>query len=144
MCVVVQGGEGFGVVCCCLRVLCGARAAALQFLFALRPLPLTCAPLQVLLILLLWICTTVQQGHGRRLGSAWRAHFLQLHRSATWLCSLEVLQTVSCRVSKECGTGNSERLTCRSVVRKLFTGPSDHFCQPCYCLVSHSFICRSS
>ncbi len=29
-----------------------------------------------------WICTTVQQGHGRRLSSVWRAVIWQLHRSA--------------------------------------------------------------
>jgi hypothetical protein len=66
-------------------------------LFALRPLPLSCAPLQVVtFLLLLWMCTTVQQGHGRRLSSAWHALGLQLHLSGTWLCSLGVQESVRC------------------------------------------------
>jgi hypothetical protein len=81
---------------CCLRILCYARAAVFWLCFALRPLHLSCAPLQVVVILMLWMCTTVQQGHGRRLSSAWRAFFLQLHRSGTWLCSLGVPQEVRC------------------------------------------------
>ncbi len=37
-----------------------------------------------------WTCTTVQQGHGRRLSSACLDISLYLHRSGTWLCSLGV------------------------------------------------------
>jgi hypothetical protein len=37
---------------------------------------------------MLLMCTTVQQGHGRRLSSS--GFPLQLHRSGTWLCSLGV------------------------------------------------------
>ena len=44
--------------------------------------------------LMLWMCTTVQQGHGQRISSAWRAVVSQLHLSGTWLCSLGV--TVRC------------------------------------------------
>ena len=47
-----------------------------------------------MLIVQLWMCTTMQQGHGRRLSSAWRAVILRLHLSGTWLCSLGVKQTV--------------------------------------------------
>ena len=72
------------VFCAC----CG-----IAVLFALRPLPLSCAPLQMV-ILMLWTCTAVQQGHGRRLSSAWRASILQLHRSGTWRCSLGAPQTI--------------------------------------------------
>ena len=71
-----------GVCACCSIVV----------LFALRPLALSCAPLQVgfLSPLMLRTCTTVQQGRGRRLSSAWRAGFLHLHLLGTLLCSLEV------------------------------------------------------
>ena len=72
--------------CFVFCVWCGIAA-----LFALRPLPLSCAPLQVMVIPpLLWMCTTLQREHGRRLTSAWRANILQLHLSGTWLCSLGV------------------------------------------------------
>ena len=58
-------------------------------LFALRPLPFSCAPLQVVvLLLMLWMCTTVLRGHGQRLSSAWRVFILQPHLSGTWLCLL--------------------------------------------------------
>ncbi len=42
------------------------------------------------------ICTTVQQGHGRRLSSAWRATILQLHLLGTWPSSRGVTQEVCC------------------------------------------------
>jgi hypothetical protein len=68
----------------------------------LRPLPLSCAPLQPVLRMLL-ICTTVQQGYGRRLSSAWRVISPQLHLSGTWLCSLGVgLQVRFCAWVDNC------------------------------------------
>ena len=82
----VHGCEGLNVCACC----------SVAVLFALRPLPLSRAPLQVLVLPMLWMCTTVQQGHGRRLSSAWRAIGLQLHLSGTWLCSLVVGHQVRC------------------------------------------------
>jgi len=85
------------MVACVLSV-CACCSVAV--LFALRPLPLSCAPLQVL-FLMLWTCTTVQQGCGRQLSSAWCATILQLHLLGTWLCSLGVKQQVV-GVGKEC------------------------------------------
>ena len=79
----------FSVCACCSIVV----------LFALQPLPLSRAPLQMVVPMLL-MCTTVQQGHGRRLRSAWRAIILQLHLLETWLCSPEVLQEVRCLCSE--------------------------------------------
>ena len=76
---------------CCVFCACSGIAV----MFALRPLPLSCAPLQMLFIML-WMCTTVQRGHGRRLSSVWRALGLQLHLSGTWLCSLGVPTAVRC------------------------------------------------
>ena len=63
--------------------------------FALRPLALSCALLQVP-NLMLWICTTVQQGHGQRLSSAWHANFYQPHRSGTLLCLLGDIRVRCC------------------------------------------------
>jgi len=79
-------GRGGRSVDGCVRVECFARSA--ELLFSL-PLPLSCAPLQML-TLMLRTCTTVQQSRGRRLSSAWRAGFLHLHLLGTLLCSLEV------------------------------------------------------
>ncbi len=98
-CVVVQGRRGLFIVEC---VLSGCGCCSIAFLFAVRPLPLTCAPLQMVL-LILWMCTTVQQGHGRRLSSAFRAIGLQLHLSGTWLCSLGVKQAVRWDAEREGG-----------------------------------------
>jgi hypothetical protein len=52
MCVVVQGGEGVGVfiVAC---VFCGCACCGIAVVFALRPLPLSCTPLQMVLFLML-------------------------------------------------------------------------------------------
>jgi hypothetical protein len=72
-------------VCACCRIM---------VMFPLRPRFLSCA-LQTS-IPMLWMCTTVQRGHGRRLSSVWRAIILQLPRSGAWLCSLGVLQEVRC------------------------------------------------
>ena len=77
------------IVACVLSV-CACCSVAV--LFALRSLALSSAPLQVVVLPMLWTCTTVQQGRGRRLSSAWRAMVLQLHLLGTWLCSLGVLQ----------------------------------------------------
>jgi hypothetical protein len=61
-----RGGDN-----CCVCVEC-LRVYAAVFLFCLpceRPRPLSCAPPQVLVVLLLmlWTCTIVQPGRGRRL-----------------------------------------------------------------------------
>ena len=64
-----EGGWGLFIV---VFVFCACCSIAV--LFALRPLPLSCAPLQgIPFPLMLRMCTTVQQGHGRRLSSAWGA-----------------------------------------------------------------------
>ena len=63
--------------------------AVLFLEFALRAVAVSLGPLQVLYRMPL-ICTTVQQRHGRRLGSAWRALTLQLHLLGTWPSSREV------------------------------------------------------
>ena len=99
--VVGQGGGGAGelMVAC---VLCVCACCSVAVVFALRPLALSCAPLQML-SLMLWTCTTVQQGCGRRLSSAWRAGILQLHLSGTWLCSPGVVQEVRCCVGRRGG-----------------------------------------
>jgi hypothetical protein len=78
------GGDGVSIVACVLSV---CACCGVVVLFALRPLAVSRAPLQVMFPML-WTCTTVQQGRGRRLSSAWRAGILQLHRSGVWLCSL--------------------------------------------------------
>jgi hypothetical protein len=104
-----SGGGLFSVACgFCVCACCG-----IAVMFTQRPLPLSCAPLQVLLRLL-WIFTTVQQGHGRRLSSAWRGIILQLHLSETSLCSLGVSQQVwCCAVRRE---GGDCLLLCACVV----------------------------
>ena len=81
------GGEKLFVVAC---VFCVCPCCGITVMFALRPIPLSCAPLQIMFLLMLWMCTTLQRGRGRRLSSAWRAMLLQLHLSETWLCSLGV------------------------------------------------------
>ncbi len=85
------------MVACVLSV-CACCSVAV--LFALRPLLLSHAPLQVV-VTMLWMCTTVQQGHGRRLSSAWRAMVLQLLLLGTWLCSLGVSVRCLCREGVE-------------------------------------------
>jgi hypothetical protein len=55
------GGHGVLMVACVLSV---CACCGVVVLFALRPLPLSRAPLQMVLSLMLWMCTTVQQGHG--------------------------------------------------------------------------------
>jgi hypothetical protein len=45
---------------------------------------------------MLWTSSTVQQGCGRRLSSAWHAVILQLHRLGSSLCSLGVGLEVRC------------------------------------------------
>jgi hypothetical protein len=42
-----------------------------------------------------WMCTTLQQGHGRRRSSSWRAVNSQLHRLGAWLCSRGVKHQVN-------------------------------------------------
>jgi hypothetical protein len=37
-----------------------------------------------------WMCTIMQQEHGRPLSSVWRDGILQLHQLETWPCSLGV------------------------------------------------------
>jgi hypothetical protein len=93
----VQGGDGKMFMDACMLSVCACCSIAV--LFALRPLPLSRAPLQVVFSMLL-MCTTVHQGHGRRLSSAWRAIILQLHLLETWLCSPEVSQEVLCLCSE--------------------------------------------
>jgi hypothetical protein len=88
-----EGGDGVLMVACVSSV-CACCVVAVMF--ALRPLAFSRAPLQVVLPLILWTCTTVQQGHGRRLSSAWRAIGLQLRLLGTWLCSLGDPQEVRC------------------------------------------------
>ncbi len=92
------------VVYCCVRVEC---LCVLQHCGSGGPapasFPLSCAPLQVVLLPILWMCTTVQQGHGRLLSSARRALITQLHLSGTWLCSLGVQQQVRCCEGRERG-----------------------------------------
>ncbi len=58
--------------------------------FVLRPLAVSFAIFQVLVPPMLLTCTTVQQGHGRRLSSVLRALVLRPHRSETSPCSREV------------------------------------------------------
>jgi hypothetical protein len=84
------------VVYGCVRMLNVCVCCIIAVLFAPRPLPLSCAPLQVVVILMLWMCTTEKQGHGRRLSSACGVAILQLYLSGTWLCSLGVKQQVRC------------------------------------------------
>jgi len=55
---------------------------------------------------MLWTCTTVQQGHGPRLSSAWRAGILQLHLLGTWLCSLVDTFTLEVRCCAGRGGGH--------------------------------------
>ncbi len=95
------GGQITGALLCRERtmsivacLLSACACCSVVILFALRPLSLSCAPLQVVVLPMLWTCTTVQQGRGRRLSSAWRAIVLQLHLLGTWLCSLGVIQEV--------------------------------------------------
>jgi hypothetical protein len=66
--------------------------------FALMSLEVSSAPLQAVLHQMPWICTTVQQGCGRQLSSAWHAINLQLHRLETSWCLREVkpYHQVSC------------------------------------------------
>ncbi len=86
------GGDVYGCACVeRLRVL----PCIIMVMFPLRPCFLSCAQLQMVL-LMLPMCTTVKRGHGRRLSSVWRAGFLQLHRSGTWFCSLGVKYQVRC------------------------------------------------
>ena len=73
------------------------------------------------------ICTTVQQGHGRQLNSAWRAIAFQAHRSGMWFCSLGDTCKVCCFVFGEVDT-SLELLQC-------FKN-----CFLCYCL----FVMRST
>jgi hypothetical protein len=77
----------------CLLSVCACCSVVV--LFALPPLVDSRAPLQVVSPML-WTCTTVQQGRGRRLSSLWCAAGLQLHRSGTWLFSQVVKWTVRC------------------------------------------------
>ena len=103
---VVCAGRGWKMfIVACVLIVCACCSVAV--LFALRPLPLSRAPLQVvsLLLQMLWMCTTVQRGHGRRLSSALRAIGLQLHPLGTWLCSLGVSQLVRCCAGR--GEGGS-------------------------------------
>jgi len=88
-----RGGLVVFVFACVLRFCACCNIAVL---FSLPPLPLSRAPLQILLFPMLWTCTTVQQGHGLRLSSAWRAVNLQLHRPGTLPCSLGVTPQVCC------------------------------------------------
>ena len=81
--------DGVLMVAWVLSVCASRRAAVLWFCLPLQPLAASRAPLQMV-SLQLWTCTTVQQGRGRRLSSAWRAFGLQLHLLGTWLCSLGV------------------------------------------------------
>jgi hypothetical protein len=106
----VQGGLDVGYLLLRVRVFCFARAAVLRFCLPCDRF-LSCAPLQVR-IPMLWICTTVQQGHGRRLSSALRAGILQLHRSGTWLCSLGVAHKVRCSEEGMGGLGGSVIVAC--------------------------------
>jgi hypothetical protein len=87
-------GRGLWVLFIVAFVLNVCVCCIIAVLFAPRPLHLSCAPLQVVVILMLWMCTTEKQGHGRRLSSAWRAILLQLYLSGTWLCSLGVSQVL--------------------------------------------------
>jgi hypothetical protein len=70
-----EGGLG-DIVYCFERVLCFVFCACcgIAVMFALWLLPLSCAQQRVVKIILplLWMSTTLQQGHGRRLTSAWR------------------------------------------------------------------------
>jgi len=75
----------------CVSSVCACCGVVVMF--ALRPLAVSCAPLQME-SLMLRTCTPVQQGRGRR--SAWHAGILQLHQLGAWLCSLGVLQQVRC------------------------------------------------
>ena len=77
-------------MCKCFMFVGGA---VLYLVFALPAIAVSLGPLQVHIPMLL-ICTTVQQGHGRRLSSAWRAAFLQLHLLGTWPSSRGVGQQV--------------------------------------------------
>jgi hypothetical protein len=56
----------------------------------------SCLPIQVT-CQMPWICTTVQQGYGRQLSSAWHAINLQRHRLETWLWPRAVGKEVCCR-----------------------------------------------
>jgi hypothetical protein len=130
--------EGVEDVCCC-EGLSVCACCSVAVLFALRPLPLSRALLQVaLLSIMLWMCTTVQQGHGGRLSSAWRAMLSQLHLSGTWLCSLGVAQEVGCCAGRgwedSCCYVRAEFCIARAAVLR--------FCLPCDLFLSHARHCR--
>jgi hypothetical protein len=65
----------------------GCRAGAIAFL---------CAPLQVLVIPMMWTFTTAEQDDGRGLGSVRGAGVFPRHLLERWPCSLGVNQPVSC------------------------------------------------
>ena len=69
------------------------------------------------------ICTTVQQGLGRQLSSAWRAIAFQPHRSGMWFCSLGDTCKVCCFVFGEVDKS----------LQNWFL---------CYCLFIHAIHCR--
>ena len=69
-------------VCMCFMFVCGA--ALMLRVFALQVPAVSSGPLQVVFIPMPLICTTVQQGHGPRLSSAWLDFLLQLHLLGTW------------------------------------------------------------
>ncbi len=102
-------------MCLLLCAFCVRACCSIAVLFALQPLALSFPPLQTVFIPMLWMFTTVQPGHGRRLSSAQRAIFLQLHRSGTWLCSGGVPQQVRyCRGRRG---GRLHSLLCAFCVR---------------------------
>jgi hypothetical protein len=76
-----------------LRLFSSHLRVFVEVSFDLRPLMFSCAPLQTDTPMR-WICTTVQQGHGRRLSSVLRAVILRPHRSETSPCSREVTHQV--------------------------------------------------
>jgi hypothetical protein len=127
-----RGGGGELMVACVLSVCACCNVAVL---FALRSLALSCAPLQVVSPLMLWTCTTVQQGRGRRLSSAWRASILQLHLLGTWLCSLGVKQVRHCAGG---GRGKCRFLRACQMFARAAVLP---FCLP-FRLLSHTCHCR--
>ena len=134
-----EGGVRLHLLLRACFVFCACCGIAVMF--ALRPLPLSCAPLQAVIpfLLMLWMCTTVQQGHGRRLSSAWSAIVLQLHLSGTSLCSLGVSVVRCCAVWGGSGLFVVACVFC--VVRMVrYCG----FCLPCNRFLFHARHCRWS
>jgi hypothetical protein len=87
------------VLCCVLCVVCCVCVCVrrvLVFVCALQVLAISLGSLQMIKDPVLLMCTTVYQGHGRRLSSAWRALFLQLLLLETWPSSRGVIQEVCC------------------------------------------------